>query len=106
MDKFLRGKDLNEEPSTSVTKKLKKIVKRKYDEDYIKYGFSGCGDETAPKPQCNVCGEQLSNESMVPSKLKRHLHSNHPSHANEDRQYFKRSTFKPSQPRQRRQTVF
>ncbi|GFU37929.1 SCAN domain-containing protein 3 [Nephila pilipes] len=55
MDKFLRWKDSSsrtddEEPSTSVTKNLKKVVKRKFDEDYIKYGFSWCGDETAPRP--------------------------------------------------------
>ncbi|GFU06965.1 zinc finger BED domain-containing protein 5, partial [Nephila pilipes] len=56
----------DEEPSTSVTKNLKKVVKRKYDEDYIKYGFSWCGDETLPRPQCIICGDQLSNESMVP----------------------------------------
>ncbi|GFT87182.1 zinc finger BED domain-containing protein 5 [Nephila pilipes] len=80
----------DEEPSTSVTKNLKKVVKRKYDEDYIKYGFSWCGDETAPRPQCIICGDQLSNESMVPSKLKRHLYSSHPSCANKDKQYFKR----------------
>ncbi|GFT10897.1 zinc finger BED domain-containing protein 5 [Nephila pilipes] len=90
MDKFLRRKDSSsstddEEPSTSVTKNLKKVVKRKYDEDYIKYGFSWCGDET-----CIICGDQLSNESMVPSKLKRHLYSSHPSCANKDKQYFKR----------------
>ncbi|GFQ84432.1 SCAN domain-containing protein 3 [Trichonephila clavata] len=71
MDKFLRQKDSSsrtddEEPSTSATKNLKKVVKRKYDEDYIKYGFSWCGDETAPRPQCIICGDQLSNESMVP----------------------------------------
>ncbi|GFS38370.1 zinc finger BED domain-containing protein 5 [Nephila pilipes] len=68
MDKFLRRKDSSsrtddEEPSTSVTKNLKKVVKRKYDEDYINYGFSWCGDETAPRPQCII---QLSNASMVP----------------------------------------
>ncbi|GFU50035.1 SCAN domain-containing protein 3 [Nephila pilipes] len=56
MDKFVRRKDSSsrtddEEPSTSVTKNLKKVVKRKYDEDYINYGFSWCGDETAPRPQ-------------------------------------------------------
>ncbi|GFT81207.1 zinc finger BED domain-containing protein 5 [Nephila pilipes] len=94
-DIFLRRKDSSsrtddEEPSTSVTKNLKKVVKRKYDEDYIKYGFSWCGDETAPRPQCIICGDQLSNESMVPSKLKRHLYSSHPSCANKDKQYFKR----------------
>ncbi|GFT41792.1 zinc finger BED domain-containing protein 5 [Nephila pilipes] len=95
MDKFLRRKDSSsrtddEEPSTSVTKNIKKVVKRKYDEDYIKYGFSWCGDETAPRPQCIICGDQLSNESMVPSKLKRYLYSSHPSCANKDKKYFKR----------------
>ncbi|GFU20326.1 multidrug resistance-associated protein 7 [Nephila pilipes] len=95
MDKFLRRKDSSsrtddEEPSISVTKNLKKVVKRKYDEDYIKYGFSWCGDETAPRPQCIIYGDQLSNESIVPSKLKRHLYSSHPSCANKDKQYFKR----------------
>ncbi|GFT90396.1 zinc finger BED domain-containing protein 5 [Nephila pilipes] len=95
VDKFLRQKDSSsrtddEEPSTSVTKNLKKVVKRKYDEDYIKYGFSWCGDETVPRSQCIICGDQLSNESMVPSKLKRYLYSSHPSCANKDKQYFKR----------------
>ncbi|GFT47569.1 zinc finger BED domain-containing protein 5 [Nephila pilipes] len=95
MDKFLRRKDSSsrtddEEPSTSVTKNLKKVVKRKYDEDYIKYGFSWCGDETARRPQCTICGDQLSNESMVPSKLKLHLYSSHPICAIKDKQYFKR----------------
>ncbi|GFS79132.1 SCAN domain-containing protein 3 [Nephila pilipes] len=94
IDKFLRLKDSSsrtddEEPSTSVTKNLKKVVKRKYDEDNIKNGFSWCGDETAPRPQCIICGDQLSNESMVPSKLKLHLYSSHPSCANKDKQYFK-----------------
>ncbi|GFT08205.1 protein FAM200B [Nephila pilipes] len=95
MDKFLHRKDSSsrtddEEPSTNVTKNLKKVVKRKYDKDYIKYGFSWCDDEMAPRPQCIICGDQLSNESMVPSKLKQHLHSSHPSCANKDKQYFKR----------------
>ncbi|GFS47675.1 SCAN domain-containing protein 3 [Nephila pilipes] len=94
MDKFLRRKDSSsrtddEEPSTCY-KKPKEGSKKKYDEDYIKYGFSWCGDETAPRPQCIICGDQLSNESMVPSKLKRHLYSSHPSCANKDKQYFKR----------------
>ncbi|GFT70760.1 zinc finger BED domain-containing protein 5 [Nephila pilipes] len=77
-------------PVQVLQKNLKKVVKRKYDEDHIKYGFSWCGDETAPRPQCIICGDQLSNESMVPSKLKRHLYSSHPSCANKDKQYFKR----------------
>uniref|UniRef100_A0A8C4XEM1 HAT C-terminal dimerisation domain-containing protein n=1 Tax=Erpetoichthys calabaricus TaxID=27687 RepID=A0A8C4XEM1_ERPCA len=62
----------------------------KYNEDYIRCGFSWCGDETAPKPQCIICGDQLSNEAMAPSKLNRHLNSNHPSYAKKDKQYFQR----------------
>ncbi|GFU26049.1 SCAN domain-containing protein 3 [Nephila pilipes] len=96
MDKCLRRKDSSsrtddEEHNTSVTNNLKKVIcKESTYEDYIKYGFSWCGDETAPRPQCIICGDQLSNESMVPSKLKRHLYSSHPSCTNKDKQYFKR----------------
>uniref|UniRef100_A0A8C4RV02 Uncharacterized protein n=1 Tax=Erpetoichthys calabaricus TaxID=27687 RepID=A0A8C4RV02_ERPCA len=57
--------------------------------DYIRYGFSWCGDETAPKPQCIICGDQLSNEAMAPSKLNRHLNSNHPSYTKKDKQLLK-----------------
>lgn len=44
MDKFVGRKDASsrtndEEPRTSATKKQKKIVTRRYDEDYIQYGF-------------------------------------------------------------------
>ncbi|GFS49678.1 SCAN domain-containing protein 3 [Nephila pilipes] len=49
MDKFLRRKDSSSR--TDDEEPLKKVVKRKYDEDYIKYGFSWCGNETAPRPQ-------------------------------------------------------
>ncbi|GFT35546.1 protein FAM200B, partial [Nephila pilipes] len=77
-------------PAQVLQKKPKEGSEKKYDEDYIKYGFSWCGDETAPRPQCIICGDQLSNESMVPSKLKRHLYSSYPSCSNKDKQYFKR----------------
>ncbi|GFT09902.1 zinc finger BED domain-containing protein 5 [Nephila pilipes] len=76
-------------PAQVLQKKPKEGSEKK-DEDYIKYGFSWCGDETAPRPQCIICGDQLSNESMIPSKLKRHLYSSRPSCANKDKQYFKR----------------
>ncbi|GBN53619.1 hypothetical protein AVEN_120634-1 [Araneus ventricosus] len=41
--------------------------KRKYSNEYLKYGFSVTGDEDRPKPLCVVCGEILSNGSMKPS---------------------------------------
>ncbi|GBN10808.1 hypothetical protein AVEN_239883-1 [Araneus ventricosus] len=31
--------------------------KRKYSNEYLKYGFSVTGDEDCPKPLCVVCGE-------------------------------------------------
>ncbi|KAM4697851.1 zinc finger BED domain-containing protein 5-like [Rhinophrynus dorsalis] len=41
------------------------------------------------KPQCVICTEVLSAESMKPNKLKRHFDSKHPSFASKDIQYFK-----------------
>lgn len=84
MDKFLlKSRADDEEPSTSssisAAKRAKKVLKRKYNQDYLRYGFTWCGDEAAPKPECVICGEQLSNEAIVPSKLNRHLITNHPS---------------------------
>ena len=94
MDKVLHRKDVSlrtddEEPSRSIARRQwkesnKQLLLKK---DYIKYGFSYCGDETSPKPECIICGKQLSDESMATSKLNRSLYSNH---AKEDRQYFKR----------------
>lgn len=47
---------------------------------YLSYGFSWTGDVNAPLPECVLCQEKLANANMVPSKLKRHLETKHPSH--------------------------
>lgn len=95
MDKFLRKERRtslinDDEPSKSSVMKKPRILKRQYKTEYIGYGFSWCGEETAPKPECIICREQLSNESMVPNKLIRHLNLKHPSYAKKDKQYFQR----------------
>ena len=40
-------------------------------------GFIASGQEEKQVPECIICGEKLSHESMVPSKLNRHFLSKH-----------------------------
>ena len=96
MDKFVkRTTSLSSETNDSQeeaesTKKKPKLVNRKYHESYVSYGFIYCGDESCPIPKCLVCGETLGNNSMVPSKLLRHLTTKHPSVAQKDKAFFQR----------------
>lgn len=82
MDKFLK----RSEPSTSRDEQIPSKKHRKYSESYLKYGFSVLDD----KPQCVVCCEVLSAESMKPSKLIRHLETKHPSLKNKPVEFFQR----------------
>ncbi len=68
-----------------VTKKTKLI--RNYSETYLEYGFIDCGKDS-PRPLCVLCLEKLSNESVKPNKLKRHLETKHPNDMNKSLDYF------------------
>lgn len=68
MDKFLKRAF-----SSSDASECAKTKCRKYDQSYMQFGFT----ELANKPQCVVCSEVLSAESMKPSKMKRHLETKH-----------------------------
>ena len=45
---------------------------RKWDETYLKYGFSLPDDQipnVVPQPKCLICCKRLSNSALVPAKL-------------------------------------
>ncbi|XP_068208551.1 zinc finger BED domain-containing protein 5-like [Palaemon carinicauda] len=80
-------------PSKTKCKKGKHASlskKRTYVDAYLAYGFTSNNDEDNPRPVCLVCGDTLSNEAMVPSKLKRHPNTRHPFVSQKDMAYFSR----------------
>lgn len=98
-ESFNSNKSENEPiPSVSVVKAVQGGVEpsvgtgtvRKYQDSYLNFGFTFSGPENRPAPECVVCGEKLSNESMVPSKLKRHLNTKHSHLSGKDKNYFSR----------------
>uniref|UniRef100_UPI00358EFF27 zinc finger BED domain-containing protein 5-like n=1 Tax=Myxine glutinosa TaxID=7769 RepID=UPI00358EFF27 len=65
--------------------------RRKYSEDYLNIGFTTVlANNGVEKPRCILCHVVLSAESMKPLKLKRHLETKHPEHAEKDLEFFKR----------------
>uniref|UniRef100_A0A674N592 Uncharacterized protein n=1 Tax=Takifugu rubripes TaxID=31033 RepID=A0A674N592_TAKRU len=66
------------------------MAKCRYNEEYMRYGFSYLEDKGGQKPQCVLCSEVLAHESMKPSKLKRHLETKHHSLKDKPVEYFRR----------------
>lgn len=62
--------------------------KRKYSNDYLKFGFAFIEINGEEKPQCVVCTTVLSNEAMKPAKLERHLKTVHPDLSQKPLGYF------------------
>jgi hypothetical protein len=48
---------------------LKDTRKRKYQEEFIKYGFTSVVISGEERPQCVICCEVLANESFKVNKL-------------------------------------
>lgn len=63
---------------------------RRYCEEYLSYGFLFIIIENVPRPECVICGEVLSNESMKPSLLTRHLQNKHLDFKDKNVTFFKR----------------
>ena len=68
----------------------KKKKHRLYCNSYLNFGFTWCGDEEQPLPECLICDTKLSNEAMVPSKLSRHFSKKHGNLSDKPASYFKR----------------
>ncbi|XP_042213516.1 protein ZBED8-like [Homarus americanus] len=64
--------------------------KRKYNDEYINYGFTSILADGIEKPQCVLCFKVLGNDSMRPSKLNHHLTIIHTQYAERDPDFFKR----------------
>ena len=58
---------------------------------YLSFGFTWTGDEEEPNGLCIECGTVLSNSSLFPAKLKRHLETKHSQLKNNHIDYFKKN---------------
>ena len=98
MDKFIvkrKRQDSESEQSaptpgpSNSTHKEDKRKKRTYQDSYLTCGFT-CDKNVEIQSLRLVRGETLSNEAMVPSKLKRRLTTKHPSVSQKSVMYFSR----------------
>ncbi|GFT29332.1 protein FAM200B [Trichonephila clavipes] len=77
-----------ESQNSELNAPSKKI--RKYNEEFIKYGFTFCVVDDEERPICVICNEKLANESMKPAKLQRHLETKHKELLNKHAAFFQR----------------
>jgi len=62
--------------------------KRKYDNSYIKFGFTSIESNGEIKPQCVICATVLANDALKPAKLKRHLETVYPNFSDRPLEFF------------------
>ena len=63
---------------------------RKYNSDYLNFGFTVAEREGVEHPQCVICCKVLAADCMLPSKLKRHLTTVHKKLSEKPREFFAR----------------
>ena len=73
-----QGQASNKATPSQDTGKQSQKRKRKYNEEYIKNGFTVTTDRTGEEvPMCCVCSTLLSTEAIKPPKLLRHMETHH-----------------------------
>ena len=55
------------------------VKKRKYSQDYLQYGFTNAIVNDQVLPQCVICFQILTNDSLRPNRLQCHLQTKHSS---------------------------
>ena len=58
------------------------VKKRKYSQNYLQYGFTNAIVNDQVVPQCVICFQILSNDSLRPNRLQCHLQTKHSSPQN------------------------
>ena len=63
---------------------------RHWSDDYVRFGFikANTKKDLPDQASCLICGTTLSNASLNPAKLKRHLETNHESSKGKSMEYF------------------
>ena len=66
------------------------MAKRKFNKNYIQYGFTSTFAIRKEKEQCVLCNKVLGHHSLRPSKLTLHLEKVHSNYKDKDVNFFKR----------------
>ncbi|XP_078504130.1 zinc finger BED domain-containing protein 5-like [Lissotriton helveticus] len=93
MDRFLlpkEGRVVKRKADTETEGERKAAKTRKYDASYLDFGFTCIVVSGESRTQCVVCGVILANESLKPTKLRRHFETKHGSLAEKSRDFFAR----------------
>ena len=62
--------------------------KRKYQDNYLDFGFTYLIQDGLQIPQCVLCMKTFSNSTTKPAPLKQHLANAHPSMVSKNRSFF------------------
>ena len=62
--------------------------KRKYQDNYLDFGFTYLIQDGLQIPQCVLCIKTFSNSTMKPAPLRQHLANSHPSIISKNRSFF------------------
>ena len=87
----ISSKEFDAAPASSSANEDNPAKRRKWNDNYINYGFCrpiGEEENFYPNAQCLFCSTVYGNVYLVPSKLISHLKKQHPEHQNKSEKFF------------------